>query len=47
MRERLEDLSGRLEIFSDATGTLIRAVLPHSGVVSVPTESVASQCAAA
>jgi signal transduction histidine kinase len=47
MRERLEDLSGRLEILSDATGTLIRAVLPHSGVVSVPTESVASQCAAA
>jgi signal transduction histidine kinase len=47
MRERIEDLSGRLEIFSDATGTLIRAVLPQSGVVSVLTESVASQCAAA
>jgi signal transduction histidine kinase len=27
MRERVEDLCGRLEISSDGTGTLIRATL--------------------
>jgi two-component system, NarL family, sensor kinase len=29
MRERLEDLGGRLEIVSDGPGTLVRARLPY------------------
>jgi|KBSMisStaDraftv2_1062788.scaffolds.fasta_scaffold39321_2 PAS domain S-box-containing protein len=33
MRERLRELEGRLEIESDASGTLIRAVIPISGTV--------------
>jgi signal transduction histidine kinase len=33
MRERLRELEGRLEIESDASGTLIRAVIHISGTV--------------
>jgi signal transduction histidine kinase len=30
MRERLEQLGGRLTITSDESGTMIRAALPHT-----------------
>jgi signal transduction histidine kinase len=40
MRERIEDLCGRLEIFSDRTGTLVRASLPMGDVTSVPSEGM-------
>ena len=33
MRERLRELGGRLEVESDANGTLIRAVIPASASV--------------
>jgi two-component system NarL family sensor kinase len=35
MRERLREFGGRLEVESDATGTLIRAVIPISASVQV------------
>jgi two-component system CheB/CheR fusion protein len=35
MRERLRELGGRLQVESDATGTLIRAVVPISASVQV------------
>jgi signal transduction histidine kinase len=35
MRERLRELGGRLAVESDATGTLIRAVIPISASVQV------------
>jgi signal transduction histidine kinase len=47
MRERIEDLCGRLEVFSDGTGTLIRARLPQGDVGSVCSEALAFQRAAA
>jgi signal transduction histidine kinase len=33
MRERLKELGGRLEIESDATGTLLKALVPAPKVV--------------
>ena len=39
MRERIEDLRGRLEIISDQTGTLVRAVLPKTDRSLVPSET--------
>jgi signal transduction histidine kinase len=33
MRERLRELGGRLEVESDANGTLIRAVIPVSASI--------------
>jgi signal transduction histidine kinase len=47
MRERVEDLCGRLEVSSDGSGTLIRATLPPGDVGSISSEAVALQRAAA
>jgi signal transduction histidine kinase len=47
MRERVEDLRGRLEVSSDANGTLIRTTLPLSDVPSISGEAVAFHRAAA
>ena len=46
MRERVEDLHGRLEVSSDGTGTLIRATLPPGDAGSSSSEAVAFQRAA-
>lgn len=47
MRERVEDLCGRLEVSSDGTGTLIRATLPPGDVGSISSEAGAFQRASA
>lgn len=47
MRERIEDLCGRLEVFSDGTGTLIRARLPQGDVGALSSEGLAFRRAAA
>jgi signal transduction histidine kinase len=47
MRERVEDLCGRLEVSSAGTGTLVRATLPSGDVGSISSAAVAFQRAAA
>jgi signal transduction histidine kinase len=47
MRERVEDLCGRLEVSSDGTGTLIRAALPQGDVGALSSDGSAFRRAAA
>jgi signal transduction histidine kinase len=46
MRERLQELNGRLDIESDARGTSMRATVPLAlGTLSVPVETLGVGCA--
>ena len=50
MRERLDELNGRIEIESDGHGTTVRATVPHPAIVRLPltgdcAQGAASACA--